>query len=307
MPFVSFKADASGMVTGISLNRDGGTEVKPPSQQVIPKRIIQIGKDQQFSVRQRAVMANMKLLNPDHEYIYFDNQQKEDFVRREYKQYISVYEGFRYPIQRYDFFRYLAIHFYGGFYFDLDVLLASSLSPLLELGCVFTFETISTSYYLRDNLGMDWQIGNYAFGATPQHPFIEALIENCVRGQRDPHWVVPMMRGTPPFRGDEFYVINSTGPGLVSRIFAENPDLAKTVMVLYPEDVCDLRNWNTFGEWGTHLADSSWRTNQSFLLSKFSGYLWRWIQHKRIEDSRQRRIASVERLHAAVNSSRHVS
>jgi hypothetical protein len=102
---------------------------------------------------------------------------------------------------------------------------------------------------------------------------------------------MPMMRGTPPLRGDEFYVINSTGPGLISRTYAENPELAKTVMVLYPEDVCDLSNWNCFGEWGTHLADGSWRPNRSFLLSKLSGYLWRWVQHKRVKDSGKRRMA----------------
>jgi inositol phosphorylceramide mannosyltransferase catalytic subunit len=282
--------DSSGAISAINLSADGDAAINRNIRQQIPKRIIQIGRDQQFSVRQRAVMANMKLLNQEYEYLYFDNQQKEEFVRSEYPQYLDVYEAFRYPIQRYDFFRYLAVHFYGGFYFDLDVLLASGLSSLLELECVFTFETITTSHYLRDNLGMDWQIGNYAFGAIRQHPFLAAIIENCVRGQRDPYWVKPMMRGTPPIRGDEYYVLNSTGPGLVSRTFAENPDLAKMVTVLYPGDVCDLRNRNCFGEFGTHLADSSWRMKQSFLLSKLSGYLERWIWYERVKDSRKRRM-----------------
>lgn len=233
----------------------------------------------------------MKLLNPDFDYLYFDDQQVEEFVRRKYPQYLNVYESFRYRIQKFDFFRYLVIHCYGGFYFDLDVLLASSLSPLLELGCVFPFEAITTSHYLRDHLGMDWQIGNYAFGATRQHPFLETIIENCVRGQRDPVWVRPMMRGTPPLHRDEFFVLNSTGPGLVSRTFAESPDFAKIVTVLCPDDMCDLRNWNCFGEWGAHLADSSWRTKRSFLLEKLGGYWWRWIESRRIKNSRRRRMA----------------
>jgi len=290
MALSTTKGDASSEVAATDLSADGAAEAQPLFGQKIPNRIIQIGKDQQFSVRQKAVMANMRLLNGDFEYLYFDNQQKEEFVRRMYPQYASVYDSFRYPIQKYDFFRYLAVHFYGGFYFDIDVLLASGLSPLLELGCVFTFEAITTSHYLRNDLSMDWQIGNYAFGATPQHPFLEAIIENCVRGQRDPDWMKPMMRGTPPFRGDEFYVINSTGPGLVSRTYAENADLAKMITVLYPDDVCDHRNWNGFGEFGTHLADSSWRSKQSFLKSKLSGYLWRWIQYRRVKDSRIRRL-----------------
>jgi hypothetical protein len=289
--WLSNRSDASGFTTVADLSEDGRAETQIPVRQQIPKRIIQIGKDHQFSVRQRAVMANMRLLNPEYEYLYFDNQEKDEFVCREFPQYLDVYKSFRFPIQRYDFFRYLALHFYGGFYFDLDVLLASGLSSLLAAECVFTFEAIITSHYLRDDLGMDWQIGNYAFGATRQHPFIEAIIENCVRGQRDPRWVETMMRGTPPLHRDEFYVLNSTGPGLVTRTFAENPDLAKMVTMLYPDDMCDLRNWNCFGEWGAHLADSSWRTKRTFVLDKLGGYWWRWIQHSRIKESRERRKA----------------
>lgn len=258
------------------------------SSEMIPRRIIQIGRDNSFTVRQRAVIANMKLLNPGFEYLYFDNQQKDDFVREVYPQYFKVYESFRYPIQKYDFFRYLAVHHYGGFYFDIDVLLASGLLPLLGAGCIFAFEAISTSVYLRDDLRMDWQIGNYAFGAIRHHRFLETIIENCVRGQREPKWVEAMMRGTPPLHRREFYIINSTGPGLVSRTYAENAELAQTVDVLCPDDVCDLRNWNSFGEWGSHLAESSWRVKRSFVVDKVGSYLWRWIQYKRVRESRRR-------------------
>ena len=249
----------------------------------IPRRIIQTGKSALLPLRSRAVMANMKLLNPDYEYLFFDNPQVEEFIGREFPQYRAVFDSFRFPIQRYDFFRYLAVYRYGGFYFDLDVLLASGLSDLLEHACVFPFEAITVSRYLRNDLGMDWQIGNYAFGAAAGHVFLEAIIENCVRGQRDPNWVKPMMSGSPPFLEDEFLILNSTGPGLVSRTLAENPELAKMVTVLFPDDVCDVRNWNRFGERGIHLMESSWRRNKNLIGRKFSAYCWRWIQHNNIK------------------------
>src|SRR5439155_988054 len=82
------------------------------------------------------------------------------------------------------------------------------------------------------HLHIDWEIGNYAFGAAPGHPFLRAIIENCVRAQEDPAWVEPMMAGIPrPFRSG-FDVLNTTGPGLVTRTLAENPQLARTVNVL---------------------------------------------------------------------------
>ncbi len=258
------------------------------ASQPIPRRIIQTGKSAHQPLRNRAAIRNIRLLNPDYEYLFFDNAQVEVFVDQEFPQYRKVFDSFRFPIQRYDFFRYLAVYRYGGFYFDVDVLLASDLSGLLEQGCVFPFETLTVSRFLREDLGMDWQIGNYAFGAAPGHAFLEAVIENCIRGQRDPKWVKPMMRGTPPFLDDEFFILNSTGPGVVSRTLAENKELARTVTILFPDDVCDVRNcWNRFGDWGVHLADSSWRKKKSLVHDKFSGYCWRWIQYRNLERARR--------------------
>ena len=50
--------------------------------------------------------------------------------------------------------------------------------------CVFPFEELTLSRLLRHH-GIDWEIGNYAFGAEAGHAFLEAVIENCVRAQRD--------------------------------------------------------------------------------------------------------------------------
>jgi hypothetical protein len=256
-------------------------------QRPIPQRIIQTGKDVNHSIRTRAVMANLRLLNPDYEYIFFDDRKVVEFINQEFPQYRAVFDAFKYPIQKYDFFRYLAIYRYGGFYFDLDVLLASGLSPLLQHGCVFSFEALTVSHFLRNNLGMDWLIGNYAFGAAPGHAFLEAIIENCVRGQRDPNWIKPMMRGSPPLLESEFFILNSTGPGLISRTLAENQVLAREVTVLFPDDVCEVRTWNQFGEWGIHLMDSSWRPKRNFVERKIADYCWRWIQSRRVGQSRR--------------------
>ena len=255
----------------------------------IPKRIIQfrIGAQVTQTLRTRAVMSSMTLWNPDYEYLFFSDGQVKELIDRDFPEYKSVFYSFPLTIQKCDFFRYLAIYRYGGFYFDSDVLLASNLSVLLDYGCIFPFEAITLSHHMRDNLQMDWQIGNYAFGATAGHPFLKAIIENCVRGQKDRNWVKPMMRGCPPFLNDQFFIINSTGPGLVSRTLGESRELAKTVTILFPDDICDRRNWNHFGEFGVHLMDSSWRVGRSFLRRKFTGYWWSRIERKRVQQSQK--------------------
>ena len=123
---------------------------------------------------------------------------------------------------------------------------------------------------------MNWEIGNYAFGAAPGHPFLKALIDNCIKAQQDPDWVKPMLRGSPGLLRTEYWILNTTGPGLVSRTLAENPDLAGNVNILFPDDVCDVRNWHRFGDFGVHLMDGSWRVKSGFLRRRLTQYWESW-------------------------------
>jgi inositol phosphorylceramide mannosyltransferase catalytic subunit len=225
----------------------------------IPRRIIQTEKSRDLPLLAKAAAANLRLLNPNFEYLFFDDAQVEEFIDAEFPQYRPVFDSFSVRIQRYDFFRYLAVYHFGGFYFDTDVFLASSLEDLLEFGCVFPFEHLSIYRFLCEKYRMDWEIGNYAFGAAAGHPFLEAIIRNCVRAQQHPKWAEAMMESIPRvFRG-EFFVLATTGPGLVSRTLAEYPGACDQVKVLFPEDVRDPNSWYCFGSYGVHLQIGGWR------------------------------------------------
>jgi inositol phosphorylceramide mannosyltransferase catalytic subunit len=237
----------------------------------IPRRIIQVWgappgamphkESSELPLFAQASAANLRLLNPTFEYMFFDDARVEQLIDTEFRQYRSVFDAFPARIQRYDFFRYLAVHHFGGFYFDTDVFLASSLDNLLELGCVFPFEHLSVHSFLCQEYGMDWEIGNYAFGAVPGHPFLKAVIENVVRAQRHPEWPKPMLKSIPRIFRSEYLVLDTTGPGLVSRTLAEYPRACEEVKVLFPEDVLDQSSWFRFGNYGIHLQYSSWRKN----------------------------------------------
>ena len=236
----------------------------------IPRRIIQTGRRMELSLFEEATVAALKALTPEFEHVYYTDEDIIRFIDQEFPKYRIIFDRFPYAIQRIDFFRYLAVYRLGGFYFDLDVLLARSLNSLTMAGCVFPFEEITFNKYLRTQLRIDWEIGNYGFGATPGHPFLHAVIENCVRGQEEPAWISPMMRGVPPFFRSEFEVLNTTGPGMVTRTLAENPHLASDMTVLFPDDVCDSRTWHQFGNYGVHLMSASWRSRGSFLRRRLA-------------------------------------
>jgi hypothetical protein len=145
------------------------------------------------------------------------------------------------------------------------VFLASSLEDLLEFSCVFPFEHLSIHRFLWKEYGMDWEIGNYAFGAAAGHPFLKAIIKNCVRAQQHPEWVEQMMKAIPRMFRRESFVLASTGPGLVSRTLAEYRGLCSEVKVLFPEDVCDPDSWFHFGPYGVHLQLGAWRKREGLV------------------------------------------
>jgi inositol phosphorylceramide mannosyltransferase catalytic subunit len=265
----------------------------------IPKRIIQTGKTLKLSLLEQAAVANLHALNPDFEYVYFDDSGVENFIDREFPEHRVVFDSFPRKIQRFDFFRYLAVYRLGGFYFDLDVFLARGISDLTRVSCVFPFEEVTLNAHLRFQLGMDWEIGNYAFGAAAGHPFIGAIIDNCVRAQQDAAWVKPMMNCIPAVFRSDFEVLNTTGPGLISRTLAENPALARTVSVLFPADVCDESTWHNFGDYGVHLMAASWRERDSFFKRRIA--LW-WENRARRRLLAESRKHGPRRLHT-VNSS----
>jgi hypothetical protein len=254
---------------------------------MIPKLIIQTGPPKLPLLLQSAVV-NVKLLHPEFEYRFYDDAMIDAFLAVHFPEYQAEYLSFRFPIQKYDFFRYLAIYKFGGFYLDLDVFLARDMTSLLGSKCIFPFEELAESRYFWRHFQMDWQIGNYAFGAEPGHPFLAAVIENCLRAKRMPAWVRPMMQGTPPTLRDDLYVLNTTGPGMLSRTLAENPQFAGSVDILFPDDVCNRASWHQFGDYGVHNMAGSWRSGSN-ALDRLLTRLWRhWNLRRMLAEGRAR-------------------
>ncbi len=254
----------------------------------IPRRIIQIwGGGAELPLLARCAVKNVRLLNPDFEYLLFDDNRMEEFMKDNFPEYFSLFHSFRFPIQRYDFFRYLAIYHLGGFYFDMDVFLASSLDKLLNFSCVFPFEALTRNTFLREEYNMDWEVGNYAFGAVAGYPFLQAVIKNCVRAQTDLDWAGAMTRSVPRVFREEYDVLSTTGPWLVSRTLAEFPGIDKYVTVLFPEDVCESKYWNRFGNFGVHLMGNSWRRRKGILKRRLQGYWEMRLLNKGLMASRK--------------------
>lgn len=265
----------------------------------IPRRIIQTGRSRDLRPAERAAVKLLRLLHPDWEYVYFDDAEVNRFIDERFPQHRRIFDAFPHKIQRFDFFRYLAIYHYGGFYFDLDVFLNQPLDDLTGHTCVFPFEEISMNRYLRRTRGIDWEIGNYAFGAAPGCEFLRCAIENCVRGQTEPGWVKPMYAWAPAAFREELRVLVSTGPGLLTRTLAENPAAGAGMRVLFPPDVRDARHWHLFGDHGVHLMAASWRSRGNVLFRRLA-LLWEARVRRRAE-AESRKLGPMRSLPTAAS------
>lgn len=270
---------------------DPAVTAKSQTDERIPRRIIHIysapnGQPESLPPLARAALTNTQLLHPGYEHILFNRRRMEEFMDAEFPEYRETLKQFPLAIERFDFFRYLAVYRLGGFYFDLDVLLSQPLDPLLTAECVFPFEELTLSGYLRRQCGMDWELANYGFGAVPSSRFLAAVIENCVRGLREPTWRSRALHGIPRYFRGQFEAPYATGPGMVTRTLGENPALHSALTVLFPTDVCDERQWHNFGDFGVHLQQASWR--------KRDGMFRRWLG-RRWESQRRQKLASASR------------
>jgi tetratricopeptide (TPR) repeat protein/mannosyltransferase OCH1-like enzyme len=162
----------------------------------IPRRIIQFWDSAEPPPDIQTIMQSWRDRNPDFAYHLFDDASAKAFIMRRFP--IDVVRAFaraRHPAQRADIFRLAYLCAEGGFYVDAD---DRCLAPIQT----FAPPAARLALY-QENYGT---IGNDFIGAAPDHPVIaRALalaVEAMTRGDSDTLWL-------------------STGPGLLTRAFAQ--------------------------------------------------------------------------------------
>ena len=83
--------------------------------------IIQTWKTKNVPAYYHGYINKIKNLHPQWNYMFFDDNAIVDFMKSKMPEYINVFNNLPYTIQKIDFFRYLAIYYYGGVYLDLDM------------------------------------------------------------------------------------------------------------------------------------------------------------------------------------------
>lgn len=150
----------------------------------IPKIIIQTWKTDTIPLKYKNDINTVKKYNNDYKYLFFNDNDIEIFLKKHYPIYYESYIKLPVKIQKIDYFRYIAIYHYGGFYFDLDITGLYPLDELLSYECIFPVDQNISKHRCSSkrlkkycDKGMNILLGQYAFGAKPQNEFIKLLID----------------------------------------------------------------------------------------------------------------------------------
>ena len=232
---------------------------------MIPKNIIQTYKTfDSIPERFKTFIQKIKDLHPDYNYMFYNDEDIEKFMNTNFPHLLSLYNNFKYNIQRIDLFRLLVIYKYGGFYFDIDVEIIKPLDELLDNNLIFPVEfsrdalenihsnipkKLYSSYTIIDD-----NIGQYGFASEPNNDFLMFYISN-IENHRIPIEYILNDNKYDILSGEQKqeYVCCTTGPRLLTLIYYEYNNKSKVTL---------LRNSNNkqmhFGDYGIHHCYQSW-------------------------------------------------
>lgn len=223
----------------------------------IPKIIIQTWKDDEIPEKYKNDMESVRRYNSDYQILFFTDDAIESFLNDNYPEYYSTYTKLPVKIQKIDFFRYVAVYHYGGFYFDLDITALYPLDDLLNYESVFPVDqNINIKKCNKDRYkkyceqGMDIMLGQYAFGAKPKNDFIKTLIETI-------HNNINVYISDYKVNGKTLqYVYSSTGPDFVTDVYIKY-NKKNDVHILESVDA------QFFGKYAKHNYFGTWKNNKN--------------------------------------------
>jgi len=220
--------------------------------------IIQTWKTKTVPGHYENFVRKVKNMNLKWNYMFFDDDDILEFIQMKMPEYYGTFCELSGKIQQIDFFRYLAIYYYGGVYLDLDIDLVRSLDDFvgMDYNCVFPIEVKNAGDHILASQGVSL-IGNYAFYAPTGHPFLKRIIDNIVT-QRITHDVIKAAQENHTDDARDVYVYYRTGPMLVSQSYVDyqkEQNDVRGVMLIESIPYED----NRFGIYGYHRCYGSWR------------------------------------------------
>lgn len=223
------------------------------SNDTIPKIIIQTWKTKVIPPKYKNDVKSVKKYNSDYKFLFFSDDEIDYFLKENYPKYFISYNKLPVKIQKIDFFRYIAVYHYGGFYFDLDITALYPLDELLNYDSIFPIDLHLTpkmcikkrfKKYCHKNVKIF--LGQYAFGAKPHNEFIKLLIDT-IHNNID-KYVEQYSKNGKTLQ----YVYSTTGPDFVTDTYF-NYKNKKSIHIL------EFEHSQYFGKYAKHNCYGTWK------------------------------------------------
>ena len=257
----AFEQRMSNLVNRINQNESVAIET-------IPRIIIQVWvqKDRRLSgdnilvpQNQLHYMENFRKLNPSFQHLFFNGDDIDQFFKSNYPEYYNTYKKLPFFIQTLDFFRYLAIYHYGGFYFDMDVEPHKPLDDeILNHSAVFPVDEYANKMDCQNprmksycSVGQNFLLGQYAFGTTAKHPFMKLMVDKIQQNLDDYIKVANQINKHDP-NLVHYFVYKTTGPDFVTDCYVQYQN---------KEQLHILSNGKrqVFGDYASHKYVGAWK------------------------------------------------
>lgn len=232
--------------------------------QTIPRIIIQVwvqkdGGKPMIPANQVQYMNKFRELNPEFEHLFFNGSDIDNFLKDNYSEYYDTYNRLPFFIQKLDFFRYLAIYHYGGFYFDMDVEPNKPLdADILNHSAVFPVDEYANSVDCQNPrmnsyclVGQNFLLGQYAFGATAKHPFMKVLVDK-IKQNLENYISTSQKMNRSAKESMHYFVYKTTGPDFVTDCYVQY----KMKDQLY---ILSNGKRQMFGDYASHKYVGTWK------------------------------------------------
>jgi mannosyltransferase OCH1-like enzyme len=215
-------------------------------------------KSQKIPKDQIGYMNKMRQMNPGFQHLFFDTNDVKQFFESNYPEYYDTYKRLPAFIQKLDFFRYLVVYHYGGFYFDMDVEPKKPLdASITNHQAVFPIDEYGKMDSCPERMastckkGRPFLLGQYAFGATAKHPFLKYVVDK-IRNNVDTYIKVAKKVENEEREHAHYYVYKTTGPDFVTDCYNRYDK---------PEQFYILSNGKrqVFGDYATHNYAGTWK------------------------------------------------
>lgn len=166
----------------------------------IPKLVMQTWKTKDVPEQWKAGYASISRLNPSWNHVLMTDEDNRNFIVENFPQYLSLYDGFEYNIERVDFVRYAWLYVKGGVYIDLDYEMYAPFEEIIDMG------PQDGNVYLLD--GSAYQSTNAFMISEPKCEFWLRVMEEIAKDNVP--WYYRLEK--------HLYILHATGPGVLLKV-----------------------------------------------------------------------------------------